>query len=65
MTRSKSAQNLKALMSDVVKPAHEAEKLQKEGKLPSQQLQDEVEKDMQETKMSQKERKLYCTSISR
>lgn len=66
MKRSKSAQNLKRLMSEVTKPQHEAEELARKQRERGIDPAEQHLKDVQEeAKRINAERTLYCTSISR
>lgn len=68
--RSKSAQNLRELMKDVVKPSHEAEEARKAKRAKESVTGTDVEDGGSNGAQSQQaravdRRKLYCTSISR
>lgn len=67
MKRSKSAQNLKRLMSDVVKPQHEAEAAAKRAQEQAKDgtVQQQQQREMDEAKRANDRRTLYCTSVSR
>lgn len=60
--KSKSAQNLKALMSDVVKPQHEAERTRNTSDKAAGKT---AARERNEERKASSERTLYCTSVSR